>query len=306
MTDPGAGSSIDAVLRSLQRRRRDLTRQPKAAIRAAAHQLLRVAGSEPPRHDGTEYRIDGLAREADVTTRNIRAYQERGLLHPPRRSGRLALYDDSHLARLRIIASMLERGYTTAHITEMLTAWEHGKDLADVLGLEKALITPWAEDRPTTSTHAEVRELAGSDADLAALVEAGLVSKTANRTVVERPGLLRAFAEMRSYGMPTRTVIDLYAELQPAIEQISQLLVRVGAQHVAHEFDLTAPPNSADLAELIPMLIRFRSLALTSVTASISNALESAVEDVLGDYLAQLIDTDPVTERPSGRMDASA
>lgn len=284
---------MDAVLKSLGHRRRDLTRQPKAAIRAAAHQLLRVAGSEAPRHGSAEYRVDGLAREAGVTTRNIRAYQERGLLHPPRRSGRLALYDDSHLARLRIIGSMLERGYTTAHITEMLTAWEDGKDLADVLGLERALITPWAEDRPTTTTHAKVRELAGSDADLRALVDAGLVRKSSNRTIVERPKLLEAFAEMRSYGMPTHTVIDLYTELQPAIEQISQLLVRAGATHFAGHFDPTADTSNADLAELIPKLIRFRSLALTSMTASLNTALETAVEEVLGDYLVQLTDAEP-------------
>jgi DNA-binding transcriptional MerR regulator len=31
----------------------------------------------------TEYRIDELAREAGTTVRNVRAYQERGLLAPP-------------------------------------------------------------------------------------------------------------------------------------------------------------------------------------------------------------------------------
>ena len=34
-----------------------------------------------------EYTIDELAREAGATVRNIRAYQERGILPPPRRQG---------------------------------------------------------------------------------------------------------------------------------------------------------------------------------------------------------------------------
>lgn len=293
---------VEAVLESLRRGHRHLTRNPRGAIEVAVKQLLAgVPGSgfgHPNRsEDSRAYRIDDLAREAAMTTRNIRAYQERGLLHPPRRSGRLALYGESHLARLRLISSMLKRGYTTAHITEMLTAWEHGKDLADVLGLEQALITPWAEDRPTTTTQAKARELAGSDDDLGALIDAGLIRKTGNRTLVERPKLLQAFAEMRNYGMPTRTVIDLHNELQPMIEQISQTLVRAGAQHVAHQLEADQQPNSTDLAELIPMLIRFRALSLTSVTASISTALETAVEELLGDYLIQLIDPSDTNTR---------
>src|SRR5438309_572599 len=48
----------------------------------------------------SEYRIDELAREAGTTVRNVRAYQDRGLLPPPRRSGRVGLYTDARqLAR---------------------------------------------------------------------------------------------------------------------------------------------------------------------------------------------------------------
>ena len=45
----------------------------------------------------TEYRIDELAQQAGTTVRNVRAYQERGLLSPPRRQGRAGLFDDGHL-----------------------------------------------------------------------------------------------------------------------------------------------------------------------------------------------------------------
>ncbi|MFB9386717.1 MerR family transcriptional regulator [Pseudonocardia petroleophila] len=39
--------------------------------------------------NGREYRIDELAHTAGTTVRNIRAYQDRGLLPPPRRVGRV-------------------------------------------------------------------------------------------------------------------------------------------------------------------------------------------------------------------------
>ena len=40
----------------------------------------------------TEYRIDELAAAAETSVRNVRVYQERGLLAPPRRVGRTGVY----------------------------------------------------------------------------------------------------------------------------------------------------------------------------------------------------------------------
>ncbi|HEV7206261.1 MAG TPA: MerR family transcriptional regulator [Jatrophihabitans sp.] len=284
-------ATVEAILEALRRGPRDLARSPRAAVGAAVTQLLRsVRHQTTPRVTSAEYRIDDLARVSGVTTRNIRAYQERGLLHPPRRSGRVALFDDTHLSRLRLISSMLERGYSTAHILEMLGAWEHGRDLADVLGLEKALVSPWGEDRPTTMPLREIRDLAGGGEDLQRLVDAGLVRlKGGANAVAERPKLLRAFAEMRTYGMPLAIVLELHEQLQPAIDEISRLLVRAGAKHVAEQFDPASEPSSQDVTELITMLVRFRTLAMTSVTASIAASLEHTVEDMLGDYLIQLM-----------------
>jgi DNA-binding transcriptional MerR regulator len=87
----------------------------------------------------TEYRIDELARLAGTTVRNVRAYQERGLLLPPRRQGRAGLFDDAHLRRLRMIGQLLERGYTLANIGELLDAWEKGHAIDEVLGLGDAI-----------------------------------------------------------------------------------------------------------------------------------------------------------------------
>src|SRR5438067_13395557 len=93
-----------------------------------------------------DYRIDDLAREAGTTVRNVRVYQERGLLPPPRRSGRVSIYGDAHLARLRLIGQLLDEGYTFSHIAQFIDAWQEGRDLGDVLGLEEALAGPWSDE----------------------------------------------------------------------------------------------------------------------------------------------------------------
>ncbi len=59
-----------------------------------------------------------LAERAGITVALLRSYQSKGLLPPPRRSGRQALYDDRHLERLREIAELKERGHTLRAIAE--------------------------------------------------------------------------------------------------------------------------------------------------------------------------------------------
>src|SRR5437588_784942 len=93
-----------------------------------------------------EYRIDDLARAGGTTSRNVRAYQERGLLPAPtKRRGRALIYDESHLERLKIIDALLQRGFTTAHIADFITSWETGKDLTEILGLQHAVTATWGQ-----------------------------------------------------------------------------------------------------------------------------------------------------------------
>ncbi len=102
--------------------------------------------SEADRADGgvIEYSIDELARAASTTVRNVRAYQDRGLLPPPERRGRVGIYGESHLSRLRIIGQLLARGFTLVSIGELINAWESGSDLGGLLGLESAVSSPGA------------------------------------------------------------------------------------------------------------------------------------------------------------------
>ena len=73
-----------------------------------------------------EYRIDEVAQVSGVSSRNIRAYRERGLLEPPRRVGRTAIYDDSHVTQLQIINRLLGRGFSSAHIADFFEAVRKG------------------------------------------------------------------------------------------------------------------------------------------------------------------------------------
>src|SRR6201997_3400272 len=171
--EPG---TIASVLYNVRRAPKRVRRQSRDFIETAVSQLFDAAVRHPHGVAASgEYRIDDLARLAGTTTRNIRVYRDRGLLPPPLRVGRIALYNDTHLTRLRLITSMLDRGYTMAHVDEMLSAWEEGKNLADVLGLETALVGTWAAEKPETRPRAEVEQLIGDDGGFDRLVAVHLV-----------------------------------------------------------------------------------------------------------------------------------
>lgn len=85
---------------------------------------------------GPLQRIDELAEDAGTSVRNIRVYQERGLLQPPVRRGRTAYYGPGHKQRLALIMRLLDRGYTFATIEELLIAERHGFTLTELLAVE--------------------------------------------------------------------------------------------------------------------------------------------------------------------------
>lgn len=56
----------------------------------------------------TSYKIDELAREAQVSARTVRYYVQRGLLPAPAFHGKDTTYDRGHLLRLQIIKKLQE------------------------------------------------------------------------------------------------------------------------------------------------------------------------------------------------------
>lgn len=284
--------SIAGVLANLRKVPRRVRRESREVIEAAVTQLFEVVVRHPGGSTASrEYRIDDLARMAGTTTRNVRVYRDRDLLPPPRRVGRVALFNDTHLTRLRLITSMLDRGYTIAHVKEMIGAWEQGKDLGDILGLESAIAGSWTTERPQTMPRADAERLIDDPQALRRLVELGVIrldGADGSRATITRPKLIEAFNEIRGYGIGVDKLIDLYEQALPHIDAISQLLVRAGAEHVLTRVQPGAPlPADTEIAELIGMLVRFRTQAVASVTATLASSIESTIESMVTGLLAE-------------------
>ncbi|MEU5759853.1 MerR family transcriptional regulator [Nocardia sp. NPDC047648] len=83
----------------------------------------------------TDLTVEQVAARAGVPTSTVRMYQSKGLLHAPRRVGRTARYDSSHLQRLELVQRLQDRGFSLTSIAELLTAREQGATVADLLAL---------------------------------------------------------------------------------------------------------------------------------------------------------------------------
>lgn len=66
------------------------------------------------------YRVDALAARAGVSVDTVRFYQSKGLLPQPAREGRVALYSEQHLERLRKIKDLKDKGFTLDSIRTLL------------------------------------------------------------------------------------------------------------------------------------------------------------------------------------------
>jgi DNA-binding transcriptional MerR regulator len=294
--EPGTIASVLHNVRRAPRRVRRQSRELREFVETAVSQLFDAAVRHP--HDiaaSGEYRIDDLARLAGTTTRNIRVYRDRGLLPPPMRVGRIALFNDTHLTRLRLITSMLDRGYNIAHVREMLSAWEEGRNLGDILGLETAIVGTWTTEKPQTVALAEAKRLVDDPGAFERLLALQIIRVEGEQATITRPKLIEAFNEIRGYGISTDKLIDLHEQILPKIDEISDMLVRAGAEHVMDRLKPGAAlPADAEIAELITMLVRFRTQAVATVTATLASSIESTIESlvsrVLADYLERASD----------------
>lgn len=292
-----SAGAISTILTGLRRAPRQIRRSSRDVVENAVTQLFDAAVQPHGATASGEYRIDELAQLAGTTTRNIRVYRDRGLLHPPLRVGRIALFNDTHLTRLRLITSLLDRGYNIAHVHEMLSAWEQGKGVGDLLGLESAIAGSWATEKPERMSVADARRLIDDDPGFERMVGLGVIKLEDGEAVVVRPKLIEAFNEIRQYGVSTGKLIGLHEQIAPLVDQISGLLVQAGIEEALHRINPGAAlPPDTEIAELLTMLVRFRTQAVSAVSSTLAFSIESTIESAVGQILGELIDKETEPE----------
>lgn len=246
-----------------------------------------------PKTAPAEFRIDELARAADTTVRNVRAYQERGLLPPPHRQGRVAIYGPEHLARLRMIGPMLERGYSLANVAELIEAWEKGHDIGKLLGLEAALTNPWTDEKPQHINKAQLQDLFGDMLGPEAMAKAlaiGVVKIEGDMIIVPSMKLFRAGALLAKEGVPLEELLNVIARLRGFIERGAMELIELIVRHIFDRYGKGTLPPPEDVPHLAELVWQCRPLAIQAVDFEVARALDKATEKFRSEKLSEVLD----------------
>lgn len=234
-----------------------------------------------------ELTIDELAREAGTTTRNVRAYQERGLLPPPRLKARTGYYSEGHVARLRHIAALLDRGFSLAAIRELFGAWERGYGLSDVLGFEEALAAPWATEQTTHVTAAELTDLFGDEPRaLAQAVRIGLLTPEEDgRYIVTSPRLLETARRLTTAGIPIRALLAEAGHLAADLDVMAERWVAV-FKDTLWDDSVERDMPAADLQAMTRFLQGMREMVGDIIAPLLAQAMERRVDALAADALS--------------------
>jgi DNA-binding transcriptional MerR regulator len=237
-----------------------------------------------------EYRVDELARAAGATVRSIRVYQDRGLLPAPQLRGRVGYYDDSHLARLRMIGRLQERGHTLATIGELLAAWEGGRDLSDVLGIEDALTRPWASDsspvQPVEITPAELTATYGHPEARARAVELRILTPEEENFTVPSQAAIDTGAALMRAGLSMDDVLALTVEVIERTDELARRVVSFVGDRLLSVEDEGALPDSARMHEIRALLEELQPISIAAVAGWFTRSMTEAAAA----YLAEVLD----------------
>lgn len=239
-----------------------------------------------------EYRIDDLARAAGTTVRNVRVYQDRDLLPPPRKEGRTAIYSDAHLTRLKLIISMLERGYAFAQIREMIGAWESGRSLGELLGLEEEVVSrSWMHDAPRAVPADELKANFGEQMTANVtkrVLELGLIERRGRGFVAPLPELYDAATELVALGIPLEEVVGIAESMQAKVDHLGAELAGLVADHVL--------PRAHTVGEATPfygeVIERLRPLVFKALNSAAIRSADHYIPSIIGARMAELMSSE--------------
>jgi DNA-binding transcriptional MerR regulator len=201
--------------------------------------------------------MEELADKAGITIRTLRFYRERRLIPPPRREGRIAWYDDTHLARLHTISALIERGHTLSGIAELAEAFDHGRDVGELLGLGAP-----TEETPVRLTPEALADHFGDQAtpeNLSAALELGYLAIDGGEIVHISRRLLDVSAALVREGIPLADVLAAGRRVREHADALAALFT---------DLVLTRPDRTPE------DLRRLRPLAKSVAEAELSLALD--------------------------------
>jgi DNA-binding transcriptional MerR regulator len=256
----------------------------------AAEKTRAEDGSAKPRNGArtttatpiSDLTVEQLAAEVGMSVRNIRNHHTRGLLPPPEVRARVGYYNAEHVARLKLILDLQADGFNLAAIERLLS----GSDgLAErLLGLRKAVTTPFEPEQPELITTAELNErfgeLSAKDAERVRKLKL-LVPLGDDRFEAPSPALLRAAEQVVALGIPMHAALVLVERMSRDCDSVARDFTKLFLRELWEPFDEAGQPDDG-WDELIEGVDGLRPLASEALLALFKLRMTGQLEQAFG------------------------
>jgi DNA-binding transcriptional MerR regulator len=233
-----------------------------------------------------EYRVEQLASECEVSVDTVRFYQAKGLLPPPIRRGRVALYGEEHVEGIRRVRALQAKGLTLSVIGRMLagTLTPTDADLAAAIAVAQSD----GEDEEFLTLEEVAKRSGMPTALLRAVEKAGL---TIGRRIDGQERYTNADVEMVRHGLrlldaglPINDLLSLAAGYSTSARQVAEEAVQMFDEHVR------TPIRDSGLSEeeaAEKVVAAFREL-LPAVTALVSHHFRRVLLAVAEEHIERV------------------
>jgi len=210
-----------------------------------------------------ELRVDELADRTGTSVDTIRYYQGRGLLPPPVRRGRIALYGADHVERLERVRSLQAQGLSLAAISRLLSGELDPRDeplLAAVAGAGAG------RSGPVLSLD-ELAERSGIPLGLLQAAEhEGLLSPIGGGYTTGDAEAARAGLRLLEMGLPLPELLSLARRHHEHVRSVAEEAVALFDDHVRRPLQSGALPAEDAAGRLVEAFQAILPATLAVVT----------------------------------------
>jgi DNA-binding transcriptional MerR regulator len=236
-----------------------------------------------------ELTIEQLAAQVEMSVRNIRNHQSRGLLPAPELRARVGYYGAEHVARLRLIRDLQAEGFNLASIERLINA--SSASASRLLGLRDAMSAPLHTEASEVLSAHELRERFGevSEKNIERIRRMKLLIPIGDgRFEVPSPALMKAAEEVIALGIPLHAALALVERVSRECESISRAFVKLYLEELWEPFLADGQPEQR-WDEVIEAIRALRPIASEALLAIFKMRMAAQVEAASGKLVEQQV-----------------
>ena len=243
--------------------------------------------------------IDQLAQRVSMSSRNIREWQRQGLLPPPTRRGRVGIYSEEHVARIRRVQQLHAEGFPLDLIRRMIDTGTGNE--SDIRHLAAEVLAPFSTAGSITVSRAELDSRLGAGAG-AQLAKLGLIADADGEPVAVRDAeVLDLIEGLTGTGISLQRLVATLVDVGSHQRSIADVIMRAYAEDVWEPF-VSSKFAAQDWGSLADNAGRGRRL----MSALLSHLQDTAFDDAAASVMLSEVEQaeraldgiGPTPERP--------